>query len=76
MRACSANRDAARLCGIDAGNMVTLSFMVSAAIAPWRLHHLPYHLRPVRQRDAAGHQGFTVAILAGSETAPPPSAPA
>jgi len=32
MRACAANRDAARLCGISAKNMVTLSFMLSAAI--------------------------------------------
>ena len=32
MRACSANRDAARLCGISAKNMVTLSFMLSAGI--------------------------------------------
>ncbi len=32
MRACAANRNAARLCGINARNMVTLSFMLSAAI--------------------------------------------
>ncbi len=32
MRACSANRRAAILCGINAKNMVTLSFMISAAI--------------------------------------------
>ncbi|GAB4373442.1 MAG: branched-chain amino acid ABC transporter permease [Deltaproteobacteria bacterium] len=32
MRACAANRDAARLCGISAKNMVTFSFMLSAAI--------------------------------------------
>ena len=32
MRACSANRDAARLCGIDAKGMVTLSFALAAGI--------------------------------------------
>ncbi|MBN2533377.1 MAG: branched-chain amino acid ABC transporter permease [Spirochaetales bacterium] len=32
MRACAANRTAARLCGINAKMMVTLSFMISAAI--------------------------------------------
>jgi branched-chain amino acid transport system permease protein len=32
MRACAANRDAARLCGISAKNMVTLSFVLSAGI--------------------------------------------
>jgi branched-chain amino acid transport system permease protein len=32
MRACAANRTAARLCGINVKMMVTLSFMISAAI--------------------------------------------
>ncbi len=32
MRACSANRNAARLCGINARNMVTLAFVLSAGI--------------------------------------------
>ena len=35
MRACAANRMAARLCGINARRMVTLSFCSAPASAPW-----------------------------------------
>lgn len=66
MRACSANRDAARLCGINAGNMVTLSFMLSAAIgalAGCVVSPITYV-----QYDSGtplAIKGFTVAILGG-----------
>ena len=66
MRACSANRDAARLCGINAGNMVTLSFMLSAAIgalAGCIVSPITYV-----QYDSGtplAIKGFTVAILGG-----------
>ena len=66
MRACAANRDAARLCGISAKNMVTLSFMLSAAIgalggsivAP--ITHVQYD-----SGTPLAIKGFTVAILGG-----------
>ena len=66
MRACAANRDAARLCGIDTGNMVTLSFMLSAAIgalAGCVVSPITYV-----QYDSGtplAIKGFTVAILGG-----------
>jgi branched-chain amino acid transport system permease protein len=66
MRACSSNRDAARLCGINAKNMVTLSFMLSAgigALAGCVVSPITY----VQYDSGAGLaiKGFTVAILGG-----------
>jgi len=66
MRACSANRDAARLCGINARNMVTLSFVLSAgigALAGCVVSPITYV-----QYDSGTSlaiKGFTVAILGG-----------
>lgn len=66
MRACSANRDAARLCGISASNMVTLSFVLSAgigALAGCVVSPITY----VQYDSGTGLaiKGFTVAILGG-----------
>jgi len=66
MRACSANRDAARLCGISARNMVTLSFVLSAgigALAGCVVSPITY----VQYDTGTGLaiKGFTVAILGG-----------
>ena len=66
MRACSANRDAARLCGINAKNMVTFSFVLSAgigALAGCVVSPITY----VQYDSGAGLaiKGFTVAILGG-----------
>jgi branched-chain amino acid transport system permease protein len=66
MRACSSNRDAARLCGINARNMVTLSFVLSAgigALAGCVVSPITY----VQYDSGAGLaiKGFTVAILGG-----------
>jgi branched-chain amino acid transport system permease protein len=66
MRACSANRDAARLCGINARNMVTFSFVLSAgigALAGCVVSPITYV-----QYDSGTSlaiKGFTVAILGG-----------
>ncbi len=66
MRACSANRDAARLCGINTRNMVTLSFVLSAgigALAGCVVSPITYV-----QYDGGTQlaiKGFTVAILGG-----------
>ncbi len=66
MRACSANRTAALLCGINARNMVTLSFMLSAgigALAGCVMSPITY-----TQYDSGTSlaiKGFTVAILGG-----------
>jgi branched-chain amino acid transport system permease protein len=66
MRACSANRTAALLCGINARNMVTLSFMLSAgigALAGCVVSPIAY-----TQYDSGTSlaiKGFTVAILGG-----------
>lgn len=66
MRACSANRDAARLCGISARNMVTLSFMLSAAIGALGgcvvspITYVHYDIG-----TPLAIKGFTVAILGG-----------
>jgi branched-chain amino acid transport system permease protein len=66
MRACSANRDAARLCGINAKNMVTFSFVLSAgigALAGCVVSPITYV-----QYDSGTSlaiKGFTVAILGG-----------
>jgi branched-chain amino acid transport system permease protein len=66
MRACSANRDAARLCGISARNMVTFSFVLSAgigALAGCVVSPITY----VQYDTGTGLaiKGFTVAILGG-----------
>lgn len=66
MRACSSNRNAARLCGIHARNMVTLSFMLSAgigALAGCVVSPITY----VQYDSGTGLaiKGFTVAILGG-----------
>lgn len=66
MRACAANREAARLCGISAKNMVTLSFVLSAgigALAGAVISPITYV-----QYDSGtplAIKGFTVAILGG-----------
>ena len=66
MRACSANRTAAILCGISTRNMVTLSFMLSAglgALAGCVMSPITY-----TQYDSGtglAIKGFTVAILGG-----------
>jgi branched-chain amino acid transport system permease protein len=66
MRACSANHDAARLCGIDARGMVTLSFVLAAgmgALAGCVVSPITYV-----QYDSGTNlaiKGFTVAVLGG-----------
>ncbi len=66
MRACSANRDAARLCGINARNMVTLSFMLSAAIgALGGCIVSPITYVQYDSGTQLAIKGFTVAILGG-----------
>lgn len=66
MRACAANRDAARLCGINAGNMVTLSFMISAAIgAIGGAVICPITYVQYDSGTPLAIKGFTVAILGG-----------
>ncbi len=66
MRACAANRDAARLCGIHAGNMVTLSFMLSAAIgALGGCLVCPITYVQYDSGTPLAIKGFTVAILGG-----------
>ncbi len=66
MRACSANRDAARLCGVNAGNMVTLSFMLSAAIgALGGCLVCPITYVQYDSGTPLAIKGFTVAILGG-----------
>lgn len=66
MRACSANRRAALLCGINARNMVTWSFVLSAgigAVAGCVMSPITY-----TQYDSGTSlaiKGFTVAILGG-----------
>ncbi|MDH3259305.1 MAG: branched-chain amino acid ABC transporter permease, partial [Deltaproteobacteria bacterium] len=66
MRACSSNRNAARLCGISARNMVTLSFVLSAgigALAGCIVSPITY----VQYDSGTGLaiKGFTVAIFGG-----------
>ncbi len=66
MRACSANRDAARLCGINTRNMVTLSFMLSAAIgALGGCIVSPITYVQYDSGTPLAIKGFTVAILGG-----------
>jgi branched-chain amino acid transport system permease protein len=66
MRACSANRVATLLCGINAKNMVTFSFMLSAAIGALA----GCVISPLTQTSydcgtPLAIKGFTVAILGG-----------
>ena len=66
MRACSANITAARLCGINTRNMVTISFMLSAAIGAVA----GCVISPITQTQydcgtPLAIKGFTVAILGG-----------
>ncbi len=66
MRACAANRDAARLCGVNARNMVTLSFMLSAAIgALGGCIVSPITYVQYDSGTPLAIKGFTVAILGG-----------
>jgi len=66
MRACSANRDAARLCGINAKNMVTLSFALSASIgALGGCIVSPITYVQYDSGTPLAIKGFTVAILGG-----------
>ncbi len=66
MRACAANRRAAILCGINAKNMVTLSFVLSAGIGALAgcvmspITYTQYDMGP-----GLAIKGFTVAILGG-----------
>jgi branched-chain amino acid transport system permease protein len=66
MRACAANRTAAALCGVNVGRMVTLSFLLSAAIGALA----GCAISPVTQTQydmgaPLAIKGFTVAILGG-----------
>jgi branched-chain amino acid transport system permease protein len=66
MRACASNITAARLCGINARNMVTISFMLSAAIGALA----GCVVSPITQTQydcgtSLAIKGFTVAILGG-----------
>jgi branched-chain amino acid transport system permease protein len=66
MRACAASKVAASLCGVNTGNMVTLSFMVSAAIGALA----GCVVSPIAQTHydcgaPLAVKGFTVAILGG-----------
>lgn len=66
MRACAANRTAAVLCGIDTKNMVTFSFVLSAAIgalAGCVMSPITYSQYNIGTGLAI--KGFTVAILGG-----------
>ncbi|MBI5904759.1 MAG: branched-chain amino acid ABC transporter permease [Deltaproteobacteria bacterium] len=66
MRACAANRDAARICGINAGNMVTFSFVLSAAIgAIGGSVVCPITYVQYDSGTPLAIKGFTVAILGG-----------
>jgi branched-chain amino acid transport system permease protein len=66
MRACASNMIAARLCGINTRNMVTISFMLSAAIGALA----GCVVSPITQTQydcgtSLAIKGFTVAILGG-----------
>lgn len=66
MRACSANRNAATLCGISSRNMVTLSFALSAgigALAGCAVSPIAY--TQYNGGTVLAIKGFTVAILGG-----------
>ncbi len=66
MRACAANRIGATLCGINARNMVTMSFMISASIGALA----GCVVSPITQTTydcgtPLAVKGFTVAIIGG-----------
>jgi branched-chain amino acid transport system permease protein len=66
MRACAANRDAAAICGIATRNLVTLSFVLSAAIgalAGCVVSPITYTHYGIGTGLAI--KGFTVAVLGG-----------
>lgn len=66
MRACSANRRAAILCGINAKNMVTFSFMLSAGIGALAGAVMsPITYSQYDNGTGLAIKGFTVAILGG-----------
>jgi branched-chain amino acid transport system permease protein len=66
MRACAANKDAARLCGINTGNMVTLSFVLSAGIGALAgCVVCPITYVQYDSGTPLAIKGFTVAILGG-----------
>ena len=66
LRACSANRDAARLCGINAKNVVTFSFMLSASIGALGGSIVsPITYVQYDSGTPLAIKGFTVAILGG-----------
>jgi branched-chain amino acid transport system permease protein len=66
MRACAANREAARLCGISAKNIVTFSFMLSAGIgALGGCIVSPITYVSYDSGVPLAIKGFTVAILGG-----------
>ena len=66
MQACAANRLAATLCGINARNMVTFSFMLSAAIgAVAGCVVSPITSSQYDMGTGLAIKGFTVAVLGG-----------
>lgn len=66
MRACAANRRAAILCGINAKNMVTFSFMLSAGIGALAGAVMsPITYTQFDNGTGLAIKGFTVAILGG-----------
>jgi len=66
MRACSANRRAATLCGINVKNKVTLSFMLSAGIGALAGAVMsPITYTQYDNGTGLAIKGFTVAILGG-----------
>jgi branched-chain amino acid transport system permease protein len=66
MRACASNRDAARLCGISAKNMVTFSFALSAGIGALAGTSIsPIAYTAYNSGTPLAIKGFTVAILGG-----------
>lgn len=66
MRACAANRTSARLCGINAKWMVTLSFMLSAGIGALAGCAIsPLAQTQYDMGSSLAIKGFTVAILGG-----------
>jgi branched-chain amino acid transport system permease protein len=66
MRACAANRDAAALCGLPVRNLVTLSFVLSAAIGALAGAVVsPITYTSYAVGGGLAIKGFTVAILGG-----------
>lgn len=66
MRACNANKNAARLCGINAQLMVTISFIISASIGAIAGCIIsPLTQTQYNMGAPLAIKGFTVAILGG-----------